>query len=66
MITYKFSNSVVATLRGSGTEPKLKVYCEIKGATAAQSRLEVDRTARLILNEMLRPESYGLKRPVGM
>ena len=28
MITFKFDNGVVATLRTSGTEPKLKYYCE--------------------------------------
>ena len=28
MITFKFSNGIVATLRSSGTEPKLKYYVE--------------------------------------
>ena len=28
MITFRFSNGIVATLRTSGTEPKLKYYVE--------------------------------------
>ena len=28
MITFKFSNGIVATLRTSGTEPKIKYYFE--------------------------------------
>ena len=28
MITFTFDNGVIATLRTSGTEPKLKYYCE--------------------------------------
>lgn len=31
MITYSFANGCVATLRGSGTEPKLKYYVEVNG-----------------------------------
>ena len=33
MITFTFENGAVCTLRGSGTEPKLKFYVEAKGAT---------------------------------
>jgi phosphoglucomutase len=66
MITFKLSNNAVATLRGSGTEPKLKVYCELRGSDAGTARAEADRTARLILDEMLQPEKHGLRRPAGM
>ena len=31
MITFTFENGCVATLRGSGTEPKLKYYVEVIG-----------------------------------
>lgn len=65
MLTFKFSNGVVATLRTSGTEPKLKYYCEIKGAVGQKEedvRAELERTVELIMAEMLQPEKYGLKR----
>lgn len=29
MITFKFTNGLIATLRTSGTEPKLKYYSEL-------------------------------------
>ena len=32
MVTYTLANCGVATLRASGTEPKLKYYCEVGGA----------------------------------
>jgi len=60
----QFSNGVVATLRTSGTEPKLKYYCEIKGDAASPeaARAELDRTVELIIDEMLQPEVHGLSR----
>jgi phosphomannomutase len=72
MLTYTFSNGVVATLRSSGTEPKLKVYAEGRGAAGGKGdaaereavRGEAVRTVRLILDEMLQPEVHGLKRPL--
>lgn len=63
MITFKFSNGAVATLRTSGTEPKLKWYSELAGPDPAAARAELDRTVQLIVDEMLRPEVHGLKRP---
>lgn len=63
MLTYKLSNGVVLTLRTSGTEPKLKYYCEGYGTDPIQAKLEVDRTVDLVINEMLQPEKYNLKRP---
>ena len=42
------------------------MYCEIRGVDAEQARREVDRTGRLILEEMLQPEARGLRRPAGM
>ena len=57
MLTYTFANGVTATLRSSGTEPKLKWYAE--GPSAAV----VDSTVDCILAEMLQPEANGLARP---
>ncbi|PRP84723.1 hypothetical protein PROFUN_07825 [Planoprotostelium fungivorum] len=38
MITFYFENGCVATLRGSGTEPKLKYYVELSGAEEKEVR----------------------------
>jgi phosphoglucomutase/phosphopentomutase len=57
MLTYTFANGVTATLRSSGTEPKLKWYAE------GPSEEAVDATVECIMDEMLQPEAHGLKRP---
>jgi phosphomannomutase len=64
MLTFTFSNGVSATLRTSGTEPKLKYYCELAGADPVAARAELDRTVALIIDDMIQPEVHGLKRPV--
>mmetsp|Transcript_24275 Transcript_24275/g.68004 ORF Transcript_24275/g.68004 Transcript_24275/m.68004 type:complete len:602 (+) Transcript_24275:147-1952(+) len=72
MITLYFENvsgddgeyNVVATIRGSGTEPKLKYYVEANGPTkAGASALAKDIVATLVA-EILKPEENGLKPPV--
>jgi phosphomannomutase len=47
MITFTFANGCVATLRGSGTEPKLKYYVEAIGAdrAAAEAQLRLMQRA---------------------
>lgn len=66
MITYTFANGCVATLRTSGTEPKLKFYVELAGRSG-QPRPEVEREADKqvweIINQMLEPEKHGLAPP---
>jgi len=64
-VPLQFSNGVVATLRTSGTEPKLKYYCELGGGDASKPeavRAELARTVEAIISEMLQPELHGLKR----
>ena len=65
----QFSNGVTATLRTSGTEPKLKFYTEIAssatecdGVDKAALDAELQRTVDAIVVHMLQPEKYGLKR----
>lgn len=66
MITYSFANGCVATLRTSGTEPKLKYYVELAGRVG-QSRDEVTRELETqvaqLVELMLQPEANGLERP---
>lgn len=62
MLTFTFENGAVITLRTSGTEPKLKYYCEYYDETPEKAREILDD---LVLNHMipnfLQPEKYGLE-----
>jgi len=62
MLTFTFENGAVITLRTSGTEPKLKYYCEYYDETPEKAREVLDD---LVLNHMipkfLQPEKFGLE-----
>ena len=64
-LTYTFGNGVRLNLRSSGTEPKLKWYAELGGGAGDRGRLreELARTVRIVVDEFLQPQKYGLKRP---
>ena len=65
MITFTLANGATATLRTSGTEPKVKYYVEMDvdgasvGPQAAQA--QVAALARTIVDEMLQPDVHGLE-----
>ena len=65
MITYRFSNGATVTLRGSGTEPKIKWYAESRGSMAATTRAaiatELEVIVKLIIEEMLQPQQNHLE-----
>jgi len=64
MITFTFENNCVVTLRGSGTEPKLKYYVELYGsedAVVLNERLR-DMVANVI-EHFLQPDVNGLVKP---
>eukprot|EP01127_Copromyxa_protea_P001976 TRINITY_DN11877_c0_g1_i1.p1 TRINITY_DN11877_c0_g1~~TRINITY_DN11877_c0_g1_i1.p1 ORF type:complete len:590 (+),score=154.46 TRINITY_DN11877_c0_g1_i1:177-1772(+) len=63
MITYYFENGAVATLRGSGTEPKLKYYVELSGENPETTRAELNDLVENIITHFLQPEKYPLVRP---
>jgi phosphomannomutase len=64
MITYTFENGCVATLRGSGTEPKLKYYVEMSGADEdAVMKTHQAITEELVM-QFLRVKENGLVAPV--
>lgn len=66
MITYSFANGCVATLRTSGTEPKLKYYVELAGRvgqTREEVTLELRKQVEQIVELMLQPEANGLELP---
>nr|CCA16644.1 phosphoglucomutase putative [Albugo laibachii Nc14] len=66
MITFSFTNGCTATLRTSGTEPKIKFYVEIAGKPH-ECRSELKQTLLKLVDEiigqMLRPTENGLEKP---
>lgn len=66
MITFTLQNGVVATLRTSGTEPKIKYYTEFCAAPGKSEvrRLEEElrKVTAALLDEFLEPEKNNLIR----
>ncbi|KAL1462742.1 hypothetical protein WDU94_014555 [Cyamophila willieti] len=64
MITFTFNNGLVATLRTSGTEPKIKYYTELVAKPELKDREELTKTldemVNAIVSEYLQPEQNGL------
>jgi len=63
MITYFFENGCVATLRGSGTEPKLKYYVELSGTDKTKTIQILDDIVHKMVQQFLEPEKNGLEKP---
>jgi len=63
MITFYFENGCVLTLRGSGTEPKLKYYAELSGSDGEAVTKELAELIDAVVAEGLLPEKYGLVAP---
>src|SRR5271167_787138 len=49
MITFELNGNTVMTLRGSGTEPKLKYYIESKGQSMAEVQLNAEGVEKALL-----------------
>ncbi|KAF2457496.1 hypothetical protein BDY21DRAFT_285524 [Lineolata rhizophorae] len=62
MITCEVEGGVRFTIRGSGTEPKVKLYVEGKGASEDEARAAAKDVLDLLLREWIKPE-FGLKLP---
>lgn len=66
MITFTLENGVVATLRTSGTEPKIKYYtefCAAPGKSEVSSlEEELRKVTAALLEEFLEPEKNNLIR----
>uniref|UniRef100_A0A8C4NAV2 Phosphoglucomutase 2 n=1 Tax=Eptatretus burgeri TaxID=7764 RepID=A0A8C4NAV2_EPTBU len=64
MITFTFSNGCVATMRTSGTEPKIKYYTELCAAPGHNDPIglskELTRVVDDIIKEFFEPEKNGL------
>ncbi|XP_050524981.1 phosphopentomutase isoform X2 [Daktulosphaira vitifoliae] len=65
MITFNFENGLIATLRTSGTEPKIKYYAEIcgdpqKSNDANKLKCLLNKMVEGIIAEFLKPEENSL------
>ena len=61
MITCELSDGTVFTVRGSGTEPKIKLYIECRGTTGEEAQAGADEVLQDLLREWFVPEKYGLR-----
>lgn len=61
MITCELEHGVRFTIRGSGTEPKIKLYVEGRGATLEEAKQNAVVTQRCLIEEWFSPAKYGLK-----
>ncbi|CAH0387192.1 unnamed protein product [Bemisia tabaci] len=65
MITFYFENGLIATLRTSGTEPKIKYYTELCAPSSEKNVEEVKKTLSemvdAIVKEFLQPDVHGLQ-----
>jgi phosphoglucomutase len=64
MITFTFDNGVIATLRTSGTEPKLKYYAEYCGLPEetdwSRIETELESLVQYLTHEFVQVEENGL------
>ncbi|ETN68886.1 phosphoglucomutase/phosphomannomutase, alpha/beta/alpha domain II [Necator americanus] len=66
MITFNLANGSVATLRASGTEPKIKYYIELKTAPGKTENdldevtKELEQLEKDVIETLLRPKQFGL------
>ena len=63
MITFFFENGCIGTLRGSGTEPKLKYYVELAGKDPQETKTTLDDIVHHMIKQLLQPEKNGLEAP---
>jgi len=63
MLTFFFENGAIASLRGSGTEPKLKYYIQISGTDPETLKRELEELVMEFITNFLQPEKFGLIPP---
>ena len=60
MLTAELENGVRLTVRGSGTEPKIKIYIEGRDESMAEAKAKADSTQRIVIKEWFPLEEFGL------
>lgn len=61
ILTFYLDNGVTFTVRGSGTEPKLKWYTSLV-TSDPNGQLLLARFVRAAVDELIQPEAYGFQR----
>ncbi|CAM0141477.1 hypothetical protein VKS41_003809 [Umbelopsis sp. WA50703] len=61
MITFKLDNGCVFTIRTSGTEPKIKYYCELAGASAEEAANDLKVVVDAIGNGLMEAQKNNLE-----
>jgi phosphoglucomutase len=61
MITCELDDGAVFTVRGSGTEPKIKLYIECVGKSSVEAKEGANGILGDLLREWFKPEEYGLR-----
>jgi phosphoglucomutase len=61
MITCELDDGAVFTVRGSGTEPKIKLYIECQGRSSEEAKEGAKEILEDLLREWFEPEKYGLR-----
>jgi len=62
MITCELEGGVKFTVRGSGTEPKIKLYIECRSNSSAKAQEGANEVLDDLLREWFKPEANGLIR----
>ncbi|KAI5269722.1 hypothetical protein E4T47_06830 [Aureobasidium subglaciale] len=62
MISCELEGNVSFTVRGSGTEPKIKFYIEGSAATSQEAKTAAHEVLEDLMNEWFKPEINSLKR----
>ncbi|TGZ81169.1 hypothetical protein EX30DRAFT_395678 [Ascodesmis nigricans] len=63
MITCELEDEVRFTVRGSGTEPKIKMYIESRAESESEARRRAQEVYDDLVKEWFRPEETGLVAP---
>ncbi|KEP64119.1 UNVERIFIED_CONTAM: glucosephosphate-mutase GPM2 [Hammondia hammondi] len=58
MLTVYLDNGAVVTLRGSGTEPKLKYYAETSSTDPEQGLAELAKVIAAVISDFVKPELH--------
>ncbi|KAJ4375134.1 hypothetical protein N0V83_002218 [Neocucurbitaria cava] len=61
MITCELDDGAVFTVRGSGTEPKIKLYIECQAKSSEEAKKGANEILENLLSEWFKPEENGLK-----
>jgi phosphoglucomutase len=63
MLTFETETSVRITIRGSGTESKIKIYVESHSNHQDKARKHADEALKTLIEEWIKPTEFGLTAP---